>query len=94
MRFWEPCTETGYTILIHGLIHRLDYIRITTLCSANIVMTCKLHDFITPTTLLNYCCKNEVNCLSSLSLLIERTIWLIAIKITIGLPLASFDRVS
>jgi hypothetical protein len=42
-----------------------------------------LHDSITPTTLLNYLCKNEVNYLSSLSLLIERTIWLIAIIITI-----------
>jgi Chromo (CHRromatin Organisation MOdifier) domain len=39
IRFWEPYTETGYTILIHGLIHRLDYIRITILCYANIVMT-------------------------------------------------------
>jgi hypothetical protein len=46
------------------------------------------------TTLLNYLCKNEVNYLSSLSLLIERTIWLIAIIITIGLLLASFDRAS
>jgi hypothetical protein len=32
-----------------------------------------------------------VNILSSLSLLIERTIWLLAIIITIGLLLASFD---
>jgi hypothetical protein len=32
-------TDTGYTILIHGLIHRLDYIRITIPCYANIVMT-------------------------------------------------------
>jgi hypothetical protein len=47
-------------------------------------LVCKLHDSITPTTLLNYLCKNEVNYLSSLSLLIERTIWLIAIIITIG----------
>jgi hypothetical protein len=39
IRFWEPYTETGYTILIHGLIHRLDYIRITALSYANIVMT-------------------------------------------------------
>jgi hypothetical protein len=39
IRFWEPYTETGYTILIHGLIHILDYIRITILCYANIVMT-------------------------------------------------------
>jgi hypothetical protein len=41
IRFWEPYTETGYTILIHGLIHILDYIRITILCYANIVMTAK-----------------------------------------------------
>jgi hypothetical protein len=39
MRFWEPYTNTGYTILIHGLIHTLDYIRITILCYANIVVT-------------------------------------------------------
>jgi hypothetical protein len=39
IRFWEPYTDTGYNILIHGLIHRLDYIRITILCYANIVMT-------------------------------------------------------
>jgi hypothetical protein len=32
-----------------------------------------------------------VNILSSLSLLIERTIWLLALIITIGLLLASFD---
>jgi hypothetical protein len=37
---------------------------------------------------------NEVNRLRSLSLLIERTIWLIAIIITIGLLLASFERAS
>ena len=34
---------------------------------------------------------NEVDCLRSLPLLIERTIWLIAIIITIGLLLASLD---
>jgi hypothetical protein len=39
IRFWEPYTDTGYTILIHGLIHRLDYIRVTILCHANIIMT-------------------------------------------------------
>jgi hypothetical protein len=39
IRFWEPDTDTGYTILIHGLIHRLEYIRITILCHVNIVMT-------------------------------------------------------
>jgi hypothetical protein len=42
IRFWEPYTETGYTILIHGLIHILDYIRITILCYANIVMTAEV----------------------------------------------------
>jgi hypothetical protein len=47
-------------------------------------LVCKLHDSITPTTLLNYLCKNELNYLSSFSLLIEKTIWLIAIIITIG----------
>jgi hypothetical protein len=39
IRFWEPYADTGYTILIHGLIHRQEYIRITILCYANIVMT-------------------------------------------------------
>jgi hypothetical protein len=38
IRFWEPYTDTGYTILIHGLIHGPDYIRITILCYSNIVM--------------------------------------------------------
>jgi hypothetical protein len=32
-------TNTGYTILIHGLIHILYYIRVTILCYASIVMT-------------------------------------------------------
>jgi hypothetical protein len=39
IRFWKPYTETGYTILIHGLIYILYYIRIIILCYANIVMT-------------------------------------------------------
>jgi hypothetical protein len=28
IRFWKPYTETGYNILIHGLIHILYYIRV------------------------------------------------------------------
>jgi hypothetical protein len=39
IRFWEPYNSTGYTILIHGLIHILHYIRITISCYADIVVT-------------------------------------------------------
>jgi hypothetical protein len=39
IRFWKPYTETGYTILIHGLIHILHYIRITIIYYTIIIMT-------------------------------------------------------
>jgi hypothetical protein len=39
IRFWKLYTETGYTILIHGLIHILYYNRITIIYYTIIIMT-------------------------------------------------------
>jgi hypothetical protein len=46
IRFWKPYIETGYTTLIHGLIHILYYIRITIIFYTIIIMTLRHGRFI------------------------------------------------